>query len=100
MWHPFDNGRSIGTKGSENGVIVFDEEHDWGARITLERDGEIAPWSITCGIYGGFLHTAFASSEAEGRTKFAAMKAALVAIMEDENPDSRYEKQQRFAVTY
>ena len=100
MWHPFDGAQSIGQKGSEDGVTVLDEEHEWGARITLERDGQIAPWSITCGIYGGFLHTAFASSEDEGRAKYAAMKSELVAIMEEEDSDSRFEKQRRFAETY
>lgn len=36
--------------------LVRDEEHSAGARITLERDGSIAPFAITCGIYGGFLY--------------------------------------------
>jgi hypothetical protein len=70
MWDTYNNGLSIGQKGSEDGVIVLDEEHPGGIRITLERDGNTAPWSITCGIYGSFIHTAFASSEEEGRMKY------------------------------
>jgi hypothetical protein len=29
------------------------EEHPAGARISLERDGQDAPFTTTCGIYGG-----------------------------------------------
>jgi len=47
--HPFENGRSVGTTASEGGQILLDEEHDAGARMTLER-GEQIPFSITCGI--------------------------------------------------
>ena len=56
-WHPFEDGASIGQAGSEGGVIVRDDEHPWGARITLERDGGFAPFALTCGIYGWMVHT-------------------------------------------
>lgn len=100
MWRAFDTGKSIGKKGSESGRIVADEEHDDGARVTLERDGCTAPWSITCGIYGSFMHTAFASSEEEGRKKYSEMKSELVTIMKEDSSDSRYEKMRRFAEVY
>jgi len=83
MWEQFDNGVSIGSKGSEDGIIVLDEEHTYGARVTLERDGSTAPWSVTCGIYGIFVHTAFASSETEGRMKYEHMRDDLVEIMHE-----------------
>jgi hypothetical protein len=37
MWHPFDSGQSLGSRGSEEGVIVLDEEHEEGARVTLGK---------------------------------------------------------------
>jgi hypothetical protein len=40
-WVPYDRGGSI---GSEEGIILRDEMHRDGARITLERDGRIAPF--------------------------------------------------------
>lgn len=80
MWQPFANGATIGQTGSEGGVIVRDEEHGYGARATLERDGSIAPWSVTCGVYGWFFHTRFASSEAGA--EFEAMLAGLADILE------------------
>jgi len=99
MWHEFDSGKSLGSIGSEYGVIV-DEEYEEGARVTLERDGHLAPWSVTSGIYGSFMHTAFASSEKEGRKKYAEMKDELVTIMRDDSSDSRHDRMCRFARVY
>lgn len=68
--------------GSEGGRIRVDEEHPLGARITLEEGGTIAPWSITCGVYGWMMHTVFCSSEIECRETYQGMKAGLDAIMD------------------
>jgi hypothetical protein len=78
-WYAFDGGRTIGTPGSERGVILADDEHDDGARISLERGGT-APFAITCGIYGWMLHTRWFDDEAQARRDFDAMKQALGAI--------------------
>jgi hypothetical protein len=56
-WHSFENGGTLGQAGSEEGTILRDEEHPLGARISLERDCRVAPFAITCGIYGWMLHT-------------------------------------------
>lgn len=88
VWNPFDSGQTLGTIGSENGIIICDEEHSAGARITLERGG-YAPFAITCGIYGAMMHTAFASSEAEARTKYDQMKRRLGELL-DEPDEARF----------
>ena len=62
-WYKFDDGNSIGTRGSEQGIIIEDIEHIKGARVTLEKDGDIAPYAITLGIYGLMFHTHFTGSE-------------------------------------
>ncbi len=80
MWRPFDDGVTVGRLGSEGGIIVRDEEHALGARITLERNCSNAPWTVTCGVYGWFFHTRFLSSETEG--EFPAMLDAMAAILE------------------
>ena len=80
-WKPFDSGRSLGVVGSEGGSILLDDEYPGGARITIERGGHIAPYSITCGIYGWMAHTRFFSTEAEARNECAEMKPALSALM-------------------
>jgi hypothetical protein len=80
-WHAFGNGTSVGTKGPEHGTIVLDEEHAYGARITLEQDGDIAPWAITCGVYGLMFHTRFFATRPTAEAEYEAMKAALHAIV-------------------
>jgi hypothetical protein len=80
-WSLFNDGESVGTGGAESGIIQRDEEHELGARITLERGGSIAPWSITCGIYGWMFHTRFFSAEDESNREFDLMKAGLAEIL-------------------
>jgi hypothetical protein len=81
-WHSYDGGKSLGSRGSEEGVIIQDQEHDAGARISLERDARVAPFAITCGLYGWFFHTCFFSSQAEAETAFGEMKADMERMIE------------------
>jgi hypothetical protein len=79
-WRPVDNGATVGQRGSEDGIILVDDEHEAGARITLERDcSNGVPFAITCGIYGWFFHTRFLASDVEAN--FAAMRDGLSAIL-------------------
>ncbi|RYX83707.1 hypothetical protein EON83_13090 [bacterium] len=80
-WNEFDNGASIGQRGSEGGIIVHDVEHSLGARSTLEQGGGIAPFSITCGIYGWMFHTRFFSSQQEAEAEYEHMKDGLADIL-------------------
>ena len=89
-WLPSESGTTIGTTGSENGKIVLDEEHTDGARITLEQDGH-APWGITCGIYGWFCHTAFASSKEEAYAKYESMKSDIVDMLQEFDEERQIE---------
>lgn len=61
-WKPFDNKKSIGTKGSEGGKIIDDLENIEGARITLEKGCGNIPFAVTLGIYGLMFHTHFDST--------------------------------------
>ncbi len=81
-WREFDEGFSIGTSGSDVGVIVRDEEHRNGARITLEDEGSFAPFSITCNIYGWMFHTRYFAGEAEAHREFERMKVDLDEILQ------------------
>jgi len=80
-WAAFENGKTVGARGSEDGVIVVDEEHDLAARITLERDGSVAPFAITCGIYGWTFHTRFFSTRETAARDLEEMKDAIGAIL-------------------
>jgi hypothetical protein len=80
MWRQFNKGQSIGERGSESGIIIRDEEHDDGARVTLERGGH-NPFSITCGIYGWMVHTAFFASEHDAQKTFEQMELEIENIL-------------------
>jgi len=86
-WEAFESGSSVGLEGSEGGIILRDEEHEAGARITLEKC-ERPPFAITCGLYGTMVHTAFATTEHESILQYEAMKAGLgrlIALWPDED---------------
>jgi hypothetical protein len=80
-WSAFDGGKSIGALGSESGIIMRDEEHSDGARITLERNPKHAPFAITCGVYGWMFHTRYLETEQEGQTEFDLMSTELSKIV-------------------
>lgn len=72
----------------EDRLILLDEEHPLGARITLESEscfGAANPapvyYAITCGIYGLFFHTRFLECEADARNGFDEMKLELARIL-------------------
>ena len=80
MWHSFSDGTTIGQSGSEGGIILQDEEHPRGARVTLERT-DTAPYAITCGIYGAMVHTVFAGSLTEVEAMYSAIKSSLSTLV-------------------
>jgi hypothetical protein len=84
-WHAFANGTTIGTRGSEHGIIVMDEEHMLGARIALEEGGDVAPWSITCGVYWLMFHTRFFADRLTAEAEYAAMKSGIDTLMSQLN---------------
>lgn len=81
-WYDFDNGATIGQQGSESGVIVLDEEYEQATRISLERSTSVAPFAITCGVYGRLMHTRYFGEEAEARVEYDVMKMALKQIVD------------------
>jgi len=81
MWSELSNAFPGGI-GSEGGIVRLDQEHSLGARITLEEGGTVAPWSITCGIYGQMFHTRFFASEDDARKQFALMQTAIAHILD------------------
>lgn len=80
-WYQFDNGKTIGTKGSEGGIIVEDLEHRSGARTTIEKDCDIAPFAITVGVYGLLFHTIFCGTIDEAKTKTNILKRKVESLL-------------------
>ena len=83
-WYAYEAGQSIGRRGSENGVILRDDEYgdpedpeDADARITLERVGATPEYAITCGVYGWMFHTRFFESEEAAQAAFDLIKPEL-----------------------
>ncbi|MFC7773901.1 hypothetical protein [Flavobacterium sp. GCM10027622] len=72
-WIKYNNGNSIGKKGSEGGKIFNDQENIKGARITIEANAGTIPFAITLGIYGLMFHTEF-FSEIEIATEYFKRK--------------------------
>ena len=81
QWHPFEDGETIGMTGAEGGRIIADEQHDGGARITLERDCLRAPYAITSTVYGWLYHTRFIADEPTAKQAYDDMKPALEQII-------------------
>jgi hypothetical protein len=80
-WHPFDNGSTIGKIETEDGVVIRDEEYGNDARITTGRNGEVAPFAITLGIYGFTFHTSFYGNEMDAQNAFNKIKPEIENIV-------------------
>lgn len=79
--------------------MIKDEEILSASRITLEDCG--GRFEITCGVYGAFVHTAFAADREEALAKYYEMKSELTGFMErDTTPDEELEFYERFSDKY
>lgn len=78
-WKPYNNGRSIGVKGSEGGEIVRDEEHPQGARITIKKGLDYV--SISCNISGKIDHTRFFKEMKVAESEFDVMQVELDKVI-------------------
>jgi len=87
VWYIFNDGKTIGQIGSENGMIINDEEYKNSCRITIEKDGCTAPFSITCGVYGLMCHSVFSKSEIDVKSKYEDMKLELQEFIESNEDD-------------
>lgn len=95
-WHQFDNGNTIGQKGHIDGIIIFDEEHELGARVTIEKGGRIYPklFSTKAQIYGGYFSMSchYTSTEAHAKQDVAIIKTEFekaLAIIAKTPPKSK-----------
>ncbi len=92
-WHPYEDGQTIGKKGPEGGLFMLDDEHVYGARITLEKGCLRAPYGITCGVYGWLVHTRFVADDESAQHAVEEMRKALTEIVdllpsEDDDSDA------------
>lgn len=78
-WHPYNRGRSIGVKGSEGSIIVKDEEHPLGARMTIKQGQGYV--SVSCNISGKIDHTRFFKEMRAAELEYANMQKELMLVM-------------------
>lgn len=95
MW---DNIYQPDQIGSEGGLIVLDEEYKDYCRITLEKCERY--YAITCGVYGGMMHTAFCNS-AQYQETYNNMKKDLQEFIDkDTSGDEEIEFYDWFTSKY
>ena len=78
-WFAYNDGRSAGEVTKGGGVILRDDEHKLGARITLKRD--INYISISCHIYKRIDHSRFFRMISDADREYKSMKSALGNMM-------------------
>lgn len=78
-WYAYDDGRSIGNVGEADGVILADEEHADGARITLRRGREYI--SVSLKIYGWMDHTRFFNTDSDAQREYRTMRSAMDKVL-------------------
>lgn len=87
-----------GAIGSENGIILEDEEYAALCRITLEKCPKY--FAITCGVYGAMMHTAFCGPD-NCKNIYNAMKSELQAFIDrDTTEDEEYQFYEEFTRKY
>jgi hypothetical protein len=48
----------------------------------LEQEADVAPFAITCGIYGWMVHARFFEAESEAQREFEMMKDGLAQVLD------------------
>ncbi len=80
-WVAYDNGNSIGKISAEGGVVLRDESHPRGGRITLKQGKTFI--SVSCHIYGWIDHTRFFYTVADAQREFVIMKNIVGSMLDD-----------------
>ena len=78
-WNPYNRGRSIGVKGSEGSVIVRDEEHPLGARMTIKQGKDYV--SVSCNIAGKIDHTRFFKEMRAADREYTVMQKEMEKVL-------------------
>lgn len=78
-WKPYNRGRSIGVKGSEGSVILRDEEHPLGARMTIKQGKDFV--SVSCNISGKIDHTRFFKEMRGAEREYANMQKEMEKVL-------------------
>lgn len=78
-WDFYNKGVTIGTTTSEGALILSDESHAAGARITLKRGNSYV--SVSLHIKGWMDHTRFFTTDADAQREYRAMRKAVLNVL-------------------
>jgi len=78
-WLPYKDGITIGAKGPEGDVILMDQAHPIGARMTIKAGAEYV--SVSCNIHNWIDHTRFFGTAFEAKRELANMEDALSEVI-------------------
>lgn len=78
-WAIYNKGSTIGTTTSEGALILSDESHEAGARITLKRGNSYV--SVSLHIRGWMDHTRFFTTDADAQREYRAMRTAIIGVL-------------------
>jgi len=77
-WQLYKEGTTIGTNTPLGDVILMDEVHSDGARLTIKRSSKYV--SVSCSINKWIEHTRFFNTVRDAKREYIAMKPVLVEI--------------------
>jgi hypothetical protein len=77
-WLQYQEGITIGTKGPQGDVILMDEVHPDGARMTVKRGDKYI--SVSCHINNWINHTRFFDKVGDATREFAVMKISILEV--------------------
>lgn len=81
---PYNRGRSLGMRGTEESKIVRDKEHQLGARMTIKQGGDYV--SVSCNISGKIDHTRFFKEMRAAEREYEIMQKELIKVMNAVSP--------------
>ena len=79
-WSIYNKGSTIGTLSAEGGLILSDEAHDGGARITLKRGTNYV--SVSLHILGWMDHTPFFANDADAQREYRNMRSGVLTVLD------------------
>ena len=79
-WIPYHDGITVGTKGPQGDVILLDEVHPDGARMTIKRGTKYI--SVSCNINNWINHTRFFDKVRDAKREFTVMKISILEVTE------------------
>ena len=80
-WFSYGNGDRVSSVSADGGVVLRDEVHEAGVRLTMKRCKSCV--SVSCSIYGWMHHIRFFDTVTDAQREFLLMKPPLANMVEN-----------------